>query len=63
MVFPSEGFDPDSCLKAISDEKCTPVYGVPTMFVGMLQYPEFESFDFSQFAPASWRVLPARSRS
>ncbi|MED5360786.1 MAG: AMP-binding protein [Pseudomonadota bacterium] len=47
MVFPSEGFDPDSCLKAISDEKCTSVYGVPTMFVGMLQHPEFESFDFS----------------
>ena len=47
MVFPSEGFDPDSCLKAISGEKCTSVYGVPTMFVGMLQHPEFKSFDFS----------------
>ena len=46
MVFPSEGFDPDSCLKAISNEKCTSVYGVPTMFVGMLQHPEFKSFDF-----------------
>ncbi len=47
MVFPSEGFDPESCLQAISDEKCTSVYGVPTMFVGMLQHPKFKSFDFS----------------
>ena len=47
MIFPAEGFDPDSCLKAISEEKCTSVYGVPTMFVGMLQHPEFQSFDFS----------------
>ena len=47
MVFPSEGFDPESCLRAISDEKCTSVYGVPTMFVGMLQHPKFKSFDFS----------------
>jgi len=47
MVFPAEGFDPDSCLKSISQEKCTSVYGVPTMFVGMLQHPEFQSFDFS----------------
>ena len=47
MVFPAEGFDSDSCLKAISEENCTSVYGVPTMFVGMLQHPEFENFDFS----------------
>ena len=47
MIFPSEGFDPESCLRAISDEKCTSVYGVPTMFVGMLQHPKFKSFDFS----------------
>ena len=47
MVFPSEGFDPETCLRAISEEKCTSVYGVPTMFVGMLQHPKFKSFDFS----------------
>ena len=35
-----------SCLKAISDEKCTSVYGVPTMFVGMLQHPEFIGAEF-----------------
>lgn len=47
MVYPSEGFDPESCLRAMTTEKCTSVYGVPTMFVGMLQHPEFKSFDFS----------------
>tara|TARA_B100000676_G_scaffold302064_1_gene350190 strand:+ start:2018 stop:3742 length:1725 start_codon:yes stop_codon:yes gene_type:complete len=47
MVFPSEGFDPETCLRAISEEKCTSVYGVPTMFVGMLQHPKFKTFDFS----------------
>ena len=47
MVFPAEGFDPGSCLKAITQEKCTSIYGVPTMFVGMLQHPEFLNFDFS----------------
>ena len=47
MVFPSEGFEPDSCLRVIAAEQCTAVYGVPTMFVGMLQHPEFEQFDLS----------------
>ena len=45
MIFPSEGFDPESCLRALADERCTAVYGVPTMFVGMLQHPEIKSFD------------------
>ena len=47
MVFPSEGFDPDTCLRALSSEKCTSVYGVPTMFVGMLGHPDLASFDLS----------------
>ncbi len=47
MVFPAEAFEPDSVLKALAGEKCTAVYGVPTMFVGMLQHEELASFDFS----------------
>ncbi|MEC7123476.1 MAG: AMP-binding protein, partial [Pseudomonadota bacterium] len=34
-----------SCLRALADERCTAVYGVPTMFVGMLQHPEIKDFD------------------
>ena len=47
MVFPAEGFEPDSVLKALAAERCTAVYGVPTMFVAMLDHPELSSFDLS----------------
>ena len=47
MVVPSEGFDPLATLKAVSREKCTALYGVPTMFVAMLDHPQFPEFDFS----------------
>jgi len=47
MVIPSEGFDPLSTLKAVSSEKCTSLYGVPTMFVAMLESTEFTRFDLS----------------
>ena len=47
MIFAAEGFDPDSTLKAISKEKCTAIYGVPTMFVSMLGHPDLPSFDLS----------------
>nr|WP_295465850.1 AMP-binding protein [Mesorhizobium sp.] len=47
MVFPSEGFDPLATLKAVTSERCTGLYGVPTMFVAMLDHPDFASFDFA----------------
>ena len=47
MIFAAEGFDPDSTLKAISKEKCTAIYGVPTMFVAMLDHPDLTSYDLS----------------
>ncbi|MDP6405715.1 MAG: AMP-binding protein [Alphaproteobacteria bacterium] len=47
MVFPAEAFDADSVLKALAEEKCSAVYGVPTMFVGMLQHSDLAQFDFS----------------
>ncbi|HWK67389.1 MAG TPA: AMP-binding protein [Rhizobiaceae bacterium] len=47
MVFPGEGFDPTATLRAVEAEKCTALYGVPTMFVAMLDHPEFKSFDLS----------------
>lgn len=46
-VFPSPGFDPAMALKAVSDEKCTALYGVPTMFIDMLNHPDFHKFDLS----------------
>jgi fatty-acyl-CoA synthase len=45
MVFPAEAFEPKATLEAIQAEKCTAVYGVPTMFVAMLSEPDFKSYD------------------
>jgi fatty-acyl-CoA synthase len=47
MVFPGEGFDPGATLKAVSQERCTGLYGVPTMFVAILGHPEFGNFDLT----------------
>lgn len=45
MVYPGEGFDPLATLRAIEQEKCTALYGVPTMFIAELDHPEFKTFD------------------
>jgi fatty-acyl-CoA synthase len=47
MVVPGEGFDPGATLKAVAQERCTGLYGVPTMFVAVLGHPEFRTFDLS----------------
>jgi fatty-acyl-CoA synthase len=47
MVIPSPGFDPGLTLQAVQEEKCTSLYGVPTMFIAQLQHPDFASFDLS----------------
>jgi fatty-acyl-CoA synthase len=47
MVFPAESFEPLAVLATIQKERCTSVYGVPTMFIAELEHPEFGSFDFS----------------
>lgn len=46
IVYPDFGFDPEATLSAVNQEKCTALYGVPTMFVALLAYPEFKSFEF-----------------
>ncbi len=47
MVFPGEGFDAGATLAAVAQERCTALYGVPTMFVAMLDHPDFASFDLA----------------
>lgn len=47
IVIPNESFDPDITLKVVSDEKCTSLYGVPTMFIAELAVKDFETYDFS----------------
>src|SRR5207237_7856756 len=45
MVYPAEAFDPLATLQTIADERCTSIYGVPTMFIAMLEHPDFRSFE------------------
>ena len=45
MVYPGEGFDPLATLRVVEQEKCTALYGVPTMFIAELDHPEFKNFD------------------
>jgi fatty-acyl-CoA synthase len=47
MVLPSETFEPLKVLRAVEKERCTSLYGVPTMFIAELQLPEFDQFDIS----------------
>ncbi|ASK32737.1 AMP-binding protein [Chryseobacterium sp. T16E-39] len=47
IVIPNDSFDPDITLKVVSDEKCTSLYGVPTMFIAELAVKNFDSYDFS----------------
>jgi fatty-acyl-CoA synthase len=47
MVIPGPGFDPKATLKAVAQERCTSLYGVPTMFIAELNDPDFESYDLS----------------
>ena len=47
MVIPAPGFDPAATLAAIETERCTAVYGVPTMFIGMLGHPDLVDRDVS----------------
>ncbi len=47
MVYPSEGFEPLATLETVEAERCTALYGVPTMFIAELGHPEFKRFDLS----------------
>jgi fatty-acyl-CoA synthase len=47
MVYPSPGFDPEAVLRAIAAERCTVLYGVPTMFIAMLAHRDLPATDIS----------------
>jgi fatty-acyl-CoA synthase len=47
MVIPGESFDPLAVMRTVQDERCTSLYGVPTMFIAELDHPDFRTFDFS----------------
>ena len=47
MIYPAEGFEPGAVLEACEAERCTSLYGVPTMFIAELEHADFDGFDLS----------------
>ena len=47
IVVPAEAYEPVAVLSAVQAERCTSLYGVPTMFLGELDHPRFAEFDLS----------------
>ena len=47
VIYPEVAFDPRATLDAVAAERCTSLYGVPTMFIAQLQHPEFQGFDLT----------------
>jgi fatty-acyl-CoA synthase len=47
MVIPAPAFDPKATLQAVQQERCTSLYGAPTMFIAELNNPDFSSYDLS----------------
>jgi fatty-acyl-CoA synthase len=44
VVLPSESFDAEACLRSVQEERCTSLYGVPTMFISQLDHPAFSRY-------------------
>ena len=47
IIIPAAGFDPAATLRAVAQQRCTSLYGVPTMFIAMLADADFETYDLS----------------
>jgi fatty-acyl-CoA synthase len=47
IVYPAEVFDPEATLRGCADERCTSLYGVPTMFIAELGQPDFSQYDLA----------------
>ena len=47
MVIPAPAFDPGATLAAVAEERCTSLYGVPTMFIAELDHPDFDTYDLT----------------
>lgn len=47
MVIPGDAFEPAAVLQAVQDERCTSLYGVPTMFIAEMALDNFDTYDLS----------------
>ena len=62
MVYPAPSFEPLATLEAIAEERCTSIYGVPTMFIANSSTRSSTTSTSRRFAPGSWPARRARSR-
>jgi fatty-acyl-CoA synthase len=58
VVAPGAAFDPLATLRAIEAERCTSLYGVPTMFIAQLEHPRFADFDLSSLRTGAMGGAP-----
>jgi fatty-acyl-CoA synthase len=58
MIFPGEAFEPKSVLETVSAEKCSALYGVPTMFIAELDHADFRSYDLSSLRTGAMAGAP-----
>lgn len=58
MVYPAPAFEPDATLEAIAQQRCTSIYGVPSMFIAMLESARFSEFDLSSLRTGAMAGAP-----
>lgn len=58
IVLPGEAFDPEGALATVEAEKCTALYGVPTMFIAELEHPNFDNYDLSSLRTGAMAGSP-----
>jgi fatty-acyl-CoA synthase len=63
LVVPGASFDPLATLRIVERERCTSLYGVPTMFIAQLEHPRSGDFNLFSLRTGIMAALPARSRS
>jgi len=63
MVIPAPAFDPIATLTAVAAEKCTSLYGVPTMFIAELGLPDFADYDLSSLRTGIMAGSPCPSET
>ncbi|MBA2347868.1 MAG: AMP-binding protein [Solirubrobacterales bacterium] len=63
VVIPAPGFDPTATLRAVAAERCTSLYGVPTMFIAMLADEGFEEHDLTSLRTGIMAGSPCPSET
>lgn len=58
MIFPGESFDPSAVLESVESERCTALYGVPTMFIAELDCVDFAKYDLSSLRTGTMAGAP-----